>query len=192
MILLLRRILNRNKSKRVVSDGETYMSDNCFQITIENVTDTPLNARLFGPNYNMLLSNYGSDSGIKISGPESYLKMIMSTQHSPLMLSLIRVMTLNGNLPSELYIRHIDVNGQNNKVRFSINTDVFCNQVNIVDVPCRALIDANSHIELAVPANTKLVFKIFFNPKINSYGTTTCISGVPLYNAPIITTANTF
>ncbi len=168
-----------NKYLEDYGDGfdDDIINETTYGISIDNSTGGALHknifrdtkkAILFGYHEYGLVSNYGSENGIKVdvtkSNASSYQEILAKSSFSPFEISKIRILSTNASqLEEVIHIESLDRNGYNYKrginVRDYINDNQF--QTGVVDIPISLIIDGNTNLKFNVLDNCGVTITLF-------------------------------
>ena len=161
-----------------------------YQLNIANTTAGNLTCILFGQNIYLLVSNFGSSTGITVTPTQTnvnYIQLLNQSAQQPFEVGLTRVQSSNATqVTQQIGITSTDANGQScNYPLIAQNYfSAYQFQSGIIDIQFPYRIDGGTYLTFTVLAGASLSITFFPAEKVNQ---TNHFSGAPAlqsYAAP--------
>lgn len=153
---------------------------NPYQIIIENPTDRPLKAVLFGNDRHLLKDNFGSDRGIIIQSSQpnvEYVEILQRSSTHQFKTQHIRIESENVlQLSKPMTIHEKDAAGRwaQNPLNLHIYRSPYQQQEKVIDIDDILVdIDGSTYLEHEIEPKTRVFYSIFPLYEINTAGTLT-------------------
>lgn len=164
--------MNGQHHKRI-----TYKA-NPYQIIIENPTDKPLKAVIFGNDRHLLKPNFGSDRGIIIQTSQpnvEYVEILQRSSTHQFKTQHIRIESENVlQLSKPMTIHEKDAAGRwaQNPLNLHIYRSPYQQQEKVIDIDDILIdIDGSTYLEHEIEPKTRVFYSIFPLYEINTAGT---------------------
>lgn len=157
-------------------NSRIYQADP-YQIVVDNPTETPLKAILFGNDKFLLTRGFGSEDGIIITigqpGVE-YVELLQQSSTKPFSTQFMRIESENKlQITKFITVNQKDANG--NWFRRPMNMQQFKsayqNQNNMLDAPINEEVNGSTYWEVEVEPQTRVFYTIFPLYKVDTSGT---------------------
>lgn len=148
-----------------------------YQIVVDNPTDKPLKAILFGNDKFLLSRAFGSEAGIVITigqpGVE-YIELLQQSSTKPFSTQFMRIESENRlQITKFITVNQKDANG--NWFRRPMNMQqyksAYQNQENMLDAPINEDVNGSTYWEVEIEPNTRVFYTIFPLYKVDTAGT---------------------
>lgn len=148
-----------------------------YQVVVENTTDRPLTAILFGNDKHLLAARFGNPSGINITVGQpgvEYVELLQESSTKPFMTQFLRIESDNDlQLSKFLTVHKKGANG--NWFRRNINMQQFKSAYQhdkkMLDAPIEEEVNGSTYWEIEIEAKTRVFFTIFPMYKVDTSGT---------------------
>lgn len=147
-----------------------------YQIIVQNTTDRPLNAILFGNDKYLLQTRFGNPVGITISVGQpgvEYVELLQESSTKPFSTQFMRIESDNDlQISKFLTINKKGANG--NWFRRNVNMQQFKsayqNDKRMLDVPIEEEVNGSTFWEIEIEPRTRVFFTIFPMYKVDTSG----------------------
>jgi|GEM_PF-4733867 len=148
-----------------------------YQIVVDNSTEKPLKAIIFGNDKFLLSPRFGSDLGVTITigqpGVE-YIELLQQSSTKPFSTQFMRIESENRlQITKFITVNQKDANG--NWFRRPMNMQQFKsayqNQENMLDAPINEDVNGSTYWEVEIEPNTRVFYTIFPLYKVDTSGT---------------------
>ncbi len=156
------------------SGGSPIYKPKPFQIIVENTTDQPKTAVIFGNNRFLLSNRFGNPNGIQISVGQpgvEYLELLQQSANQPFYASLIRIQSENTTqITKFITINYKHANGRlyRDPVDMQTHKSAYQQQDNIIDGVLNTKIDGNTYLETEIEPNTRVFYTIFPTDEVDT------------------------
>lgn len=148
-----------------------------YQIVVENTTDQPKTAIIFGNDKHLLKPRFGSPNGIVITigqpGVE-YVELLQQSSTKPFSTQFMRIESENRlQITKFITVHQKDANG--NVFKRPMNMQQFKSayqqQENMLDAPINEFVDGTTYWEVEIEPRTRVFYTIFPMYKIDTSST---------------------
>ncbi len=168
LIILLDWLITKHRSKTLYDVNKLITRKNLqpYVIIIENTTNKPKKAVLFGHDKHIRSENYGSDSGVVLTSfsTNSYGEILEESKTKPFLSALMRITTTDLDQIDKSFT-YIAVSGSGTMASVPIMPDSYMHddqvQKSIVDIPYRLQIDGGKRLEFEILPKNQMTVTFF-------------------------------
>lgn len=165
--------LEQDEDPNLVDISQFYMfKSKPYHFRITNDTDEIKTAKLFGRNFNLLNSNFGSDAGLKITpleGDVTYVEVLEYSSQFPFNTTMIVLKSTNKKMVTQI-LTFLNKNSDGEQVHIPIipiisqtyyHPDSQGNDEYVVQIPMSLLVSGNSQFSLPILSKTELIIEFY-------------------------------
>lgn len=143
-------------------------------MNLSNSSNIALTAVMFGANYNIAATNYGSPTGITVTSFFSnvtLLQILQNSQTNPMDIGIVKI--LNNSVgtavaSNPITVAYSDVFGRSSTIPSIITRDPYQQQVDIVIHLLSVIIDGTSQFSFSMPASSSYQFQFYPKSLVNN------------------------